>query len=126
MQQRRDPVCGTGAVHWEGTKRTGHKITVENGCWGEEERRKYRESVCKRIYEKACKPHDHYNPNTFLIVAVDDYTKVVSEDSQKLLNEAVAGVVASPTWPFVRTFVVGMAQRCFGEFTTEMGAPDRG
>jgi hypothetical protein len=120
-ERRRDPVCGTGPVHCEGTKRTGHRITVEDGCWGEEDRQKYREFVCDRISKKAGKPYGHYKPNTSLIVAVDDYVKVVSEDSQKLLNEAVASVVASPTWPFARTFVVGIAQRCFGEFPTETG-----
>ena len=116
-ETRRDLVWLTGPIDCEGTKRTGHKITLEEDCEEDEYwQEQYRRAVCDRLAKKGTKPHGHYEANTLLIVAVDDYARFVTRHSQELLNQVVAQTVASPTWPFAGTFLVGIAQRYFDEF----------
>lgn len=113
---RHELVWLNGPIDCEGTKRTGHRITqAEDYEDSEYWQNLYRGCVCNRLANKGTKPRGYYEPNTILVVAIDDYVKFVTGRSQTLLSEAVAGLVASPSWPFARTFLVGIAQKYFLE-----------
>jgi len=116
---RKDLVSLTGKVKCEGTKTTGHRISVEHGfvfAGGEKLDEERTSLLRKALRRKSNKPRGHYAPNTILVVAVDDCFWFVDEHDWRIVKEVVGESTSSPAWPFGATFFVGVPRESFREF----------
>jgi hypothetical protein len=107
----------TGKVRRERTEKTG--IAIDRGFVfvGGEESRKRVDDVLRA---KAEKGPGHYDPNTVLIILVDDYFGFVGESEWRRLSEIATGTLHSVAWPFRGTFFIGVSGKSF------CGFPDNG